>query len=479
VESVRPDSPFRRSLETALHHALHHLESLHARRVAPSANLEELRSRLAAPLAAEGLPAEQVVSELARAVDGGLLGSGGGRFFAWVVGGALPAAVAADWLTSAWDQNAVLYATSPAAAVVEEVTGGWLKDVLGLPEHASFTMATGAQMAHVTCLAAARHALLEQRGWDVEQHGLYGAPSIQILSSSERHGSLERAARLLGLGRAQMISLSTDTHGRLDPPAFEQALAGSGSAPAIVWLQAGDINNGAYDSFETIIPIAHRHRAWVHVDGAIGLWAAASPRLRHLVAGVEQADSWVTDGHKWLNVPFDCGYGFVAHPEAHRASMSLRAPYLTQQTEAREPMDWTPEWSRRSRGFSSYAALRQLGRNGIAEMVDRCCLHAHSLATRIARIPGAEMLWEPVINQGLVRFLDPRPGASPEDHDRRTDEVIAAIVATGEAFFAGTTWRGRRAMRISVCNWITSGDDIDRAVNAVFGVLASARAVAL
>ena len=276
-----------------------------------------------------------------------------------------------------------------------------------------------------------------------------------------------------------MISLTADAQGRLDPVAFDQALAGAGSAPAIAWLQAGDINTGAYDSFETIIPIAHRHRAWVHVDGAIGLWAAASPRLKHMLAGVEQADSWVTDGHKWLNVPFDCGYAFVAHPEAHRASMSLRAPYLTQQTEAREPMDWTPEWSRRARGFSTYAALRQLGRNGIVEMVDRCCLHAHSLATRIGQLPDAEMLWEPIINQGLVRFLDPRPGASQEDHDRRTDEVISTIIATGEAFFAGTTWRGRRAMRISVCNWITSAGDVDRAVNAVARVLASARAVAL
>jgi glutamate/tyrosine decarboxylase-like PLP-dependent enzyme len=475
---VSSDSPYRRPLEAALEHALDYFETLDQHPVVPSASLNELRRRLVRPLAAGGLAPEQVVSELAAAVDDGLLRSTGGRCFAWVIGGALPSAVAADWLTSAWDQCGVLYATSPAAAIIEEIAGAWLKDLLRLPECASFALATGAQMAHVTCLAAARHALLEQRGWDIEEQGLSGAPATRIYSSTERHGSLERAARLLGLGRARMTALATDAHGRLEPAALEEALARDAS-PTIVWLQAGDINNGAYDLFETIIPIAHRHSAWVHVDGAIGLWAAASPRLQHLVAGIEHADSWVTDGHKWLNVPFDCGYAFIAHPDAHRASMSLRAPYLTQQTEAREPMDWTPEWSRRSRSFATYAALRQLGRNGVAELIERCCRHAHALATRIGSLPGAEMLWEPVINQGLVRFFDPRPDASGEDHDRRTNEVIAAIAAAGEAFFAGTTWRGRRAMRISVSNWITSNADVDRSVNAVSQVLNSARAAAL
>ena len=472
------DSPFHQPLQTAFQLALDHFARLDQRPVAPTASLEDLRSRFDKTLSAEGLSASQVITELAREVEGGLLGSGGGRFFAWVIGGALPAAVAADWLTAAWDQCAVLYATSPAAAIIEEVVGAWLKEVLGLPADAGFTLATGAQMAHVTCLAAARHALLDRLGWDVEQQGLYGAPPIRIFSSSERHGSLERAARLLGLGRGLMIPLATDSSGRLEPAALENAL-GADSGPAIVWLQAGDINNGAYDLFEAVIPIAHRYGAWVHVDGAIGLWAAASPRLRYLIAGLGQADSWVTDGHKWLNVPFDCGYAFVAHPEAHRASMSLRAPYLTQQTAAREPMDWTPEWSRRARCFPTYAALRQLGRNGIAELVDRCCDHAHSLAARIGSLPGAEILWEPVINQGLLRFLDPRPGASEADHDRRTDEVVAAIIATGDAYFSTTTWHGRRAMRISVCNWMTSGEDVDRAVTAVARALRSARAAAL
>jgi len=238
-----------------------------------------------------------------------------------------------------------------------------------------------------------------------------------------------------------------------------------------VVLQAGDINIGAFDPFDQLIPLAKRYGAWVHIDGAFGLWAAASSEYRHLVNGIASADSWATDGHKWLNVPFDCGYAFVANPEAHRACMSQRAAYLTHAAEARDEIDWNPEWSRRARGFSTYAALRQLGRNGIADLVERCSEHASSLVTLIGTLPGAEILWQPVINQGLVRFLDARPDARDEDHDRRTDRMIAAIVATGEAFFGGTTWRGRRAMRVSVCNWQTSDEDVQRSARAVAKVL--------
>jgi glutamate/tyrosine decarboxylase-like PLP-dependent enzyme len=252
---------------------------------------------------------------------------------------------------------------------------------------------------------------------------------------------------------------------------LEQALAKHPDAPTIILTQAGEINTGAYDPFETIIPIARRYSAWVHVDGAIGLWAAASPDHRDLVRGVGQADSWATDGHKWLNVPYDCGYAFVADREAQRASMAHRASYLMHDANARDQMDWTPEWSRRARAFPTYAALRQLGRKGLAELVERCSRHAHSLVTQIGGLPGAQMLWEPEINQGLVRFLDPRPGATDPDHDRRTDEVVEAINATGEAVFGGTTWRGRRAMRVSVCNWQTSDEDVERVVEAVATVL--------
>jgi len=456
---------FREPLEIASSLAVFYLDQLDRLPVAPTASADELRSRLAKPLNDHGTPATQVIAELAADVEGGIMASAGGRFFGWVIGGVLPAALAADWLTSTWDQNAASYTAGPAAAIVEEVAGAWLKKILGLPVGAGFALVTGSQMAHSTCLAAARHAVLHKRGWDVEQRGLFGAPPIRLLSSSERHGTFERAVRFLGLGLQQVKYLPTDDQGRLREDDLEQALREDPESPAIVLLQAGDVNIGAYDAFETLIPIAKRYGAWVHVDGAFGLWAAASRQFRHLVKGVEAADSWVTDGHKWLNVPYDCGYAFVAHPDAQRASMSHRAPYVTYTGDARDQKDWTPEWSRRARGFSTYAAIRQLGRDGIAELVETCCRHAHSLVMRIGSLPGAEILWEPVINQGLVSFGD----------DRRTDELIAAIVATGQAFFGGTTWRGRRAMRVSVCNWQTSDKDVDRAVAAVECVLAARR----
>lgn len=327
-------------------------------------------------------------------------------------------------------------------------------------------------MAHVTCLAAARNAVLAKCGWDVEQKGLNSAPAIQIFSSDQRHATFERAVRLLGLGSSTVKYLRVDEQGRLLPEALEESLRASDPAtPKIVLLQAGDVNIGAYDPFETVIPIAKRHGAWVHVDGAFGLWAAASPRYHHFLKGIDKADSWATDGHKWLNVPFDCGYAFVADAEAHRASMSCRAAYITHDSDARDEMDWNPEWSRRSRGFPTYAALRQLGREGVKDMVECCCKHAHSLVMGIGGLPGAEVVWEPTINQGLVRFLDTKAGATEADHDQRTDEVIAAILKTGEAFFGGTTWRGRRAMRVSVSNWQTSVDDVERAVDATAGVL--------
>jgi glutamate/tyrosine decarboxylase-like PLP-dependent enzyme len=474
------DPDFRKTLDSAFTHAIEHLENLDQTSVAATADLGTLRERLNKPLAKEGVAPEQVLQELHADVAGGLLGSAGGRFFGWVIGGALPAAVGADWLTSVWQQNSALYACSPAAAVVEETVGAWLKEILGLPLQASFALVTGCQMAHVTCLAAARHALLRNSGWDVETQGMFGAPAIRILSSTERHGSFLRAVRLLGFGEAHVKLLPVDHEGRLVPEALEAELEKDKTAPTLVLLQAGDINIGAYDDFEQLIPIAKRYAAWVHVDGAFGLWAGASPRFRHLVKGIAEADSWATDGHKWLNVPFDSGFAFVADTEAHRASLSIRASYLTHAADARDQVDWNPEWSRRARGFPAYAALRQLGRDGIAELVERCCRHAHSLTTRIGALPGAEVLWEPTINQGLVRFLDPKfassfSGGLPRseaDHDLRTDEVIAAILKTGEAFFGGTTWRGRRAMRISVTNWRTTDADIDRVVNAVASVLA-------
>jgi glutamate/tyrosine decarboxylase-like PLP-dependent enzyme len=465
-------SPFDTTLSATLNHALSHLDSLDTSSVAATVDLATLRRRLDLPLNESSLDPTQVVSDLVSGVEGGILGSAGGRFFGWVIGGSLPAALAADWLTSTWDQNAGLYACGPAAAVVEETAGRWLKEILHLPATASFAFVTGCQMAHVTCLAAARHALLERRGWNVEHEGLAGSPAIRILTSSEKHGSTVRAVRLLGLGEKHVIDLPADSEGRLIPAALRDALESHPDAPTIVVLQAGDLNIGAYDDFATLIPIAHQHNAWVHIDGAFGLWAAASPNLRHFLAGADKADSWTTDGHKWLNVPYDSGYAFVADPAAHHAALSTRAVYLTHAADARDQIDWNPEFSRRGRGFATYAALRQLGRTGIADLIDRTCAHAHALVTGIGSLPGAEIVWEPRINQGLVRFLDPSPQATPEAHDRFTDRMIQKILSSGEAFFTGTTWRGRRAMRVSVCNWQTSKEDVDRICRSVSTILA-------
>ena len=462
-------------LERSLELALSYLQSLDAAPVAATTPLAELRHRLGRALPAEGVDPVTVVEELARDTEGGLLGSAGGRFYGWVIGAGLPAALGADWLTATWDQNAGLYACSPAAAVVEEVCGTWLKDVLGLPASASYSLVTGCQMAHVTCLAAARHAVLSRAGWDVNQDGLSGAPKVRVLTSTEVHGTTTRAAKLLGIGTANMVMLPSGASGQLETEALATALARDAGQPTIVVLQAGDVNCGAFDRFVELLPLAQRAGAWVHVDGAMGLWCNSVPELRHLLAGAELADSWATDGHKWLNVPYDCGYAFVAHPEHHRAAMEHHASYLVHADDVRDQLDWTPDHSRRARGFATYAALRELGRAGLCDLVARCCRHAHEIVTRIGALHDAAAVCIPQINQGLVRFHDPRPGATEEDHNRRTDEVMAAINATGEAFFTGTTWKGRRCMRVSVSSWRTTEDDVDRAVAAVDRVLTKFR----
>ena len=462
---------FAPPLERALRHALNYLDRLDQSSVAATADLPTLRRQLQKPLQDDGIAPERVIDELVRDVEGGILGSAGGRFFGWVIGGSLPSALAADWLTSAWDQNAGLYACAPAAGVIEEVAGAWLKDIFGLPTESSFAFITGTQMAHATCLAAARNALLARRGWNVEKQGLNGSPSIRILCSSVRHGTLDRAVRFLGLGEQNMIPLAIDEQGRILASSLKDTLAANSAHQIILALQAGDVNIGAFDPFETLIPLAKKYGAWVHIDGAFGLWAAASPRYRHLLNGAELADSWVTDGHKWLNVPYDSGYAFVKDRQAHRAALSHHAAYLTHDADARDELDWNPEHSRRARGIATYAAIRELGRNGIAGLVERCCQHAHSLVSRIGALPGAEALWIPTLNQGLLRFHSHKPRATESDHDARTDEVIQEIVASGEAFFSGTIWRGKHAMRVSVSNWMTSEADVDRVVKAVAQIL--------
>lgn len=460
-------------LERATAIALAYLTSLDSAPVGPTVPLAELRERLALPLEERGTDPLIVLEQLARATDGALLGSAGGRFFGWVIGGSLPSAIAADWLTTIWDQNAGLYACSPAAAVVEEVCGQWLKDLLRLPSTASFALVTGCQMAHVTCLAAARHAVLSRAGWDVNRDGLAGAPAIRVVTSQEVHGTCVRAVKLLGLGTAHVEVVPSDDSYRLSASALHAALERDRARPTIVVLQAGDVNCGVFDSFLELIPLAHRTGAWVHVDGAMGLWANAAPELRHLLRGAEMADSWATDGHKWLNVPYDCGYAFVAHPEHHRAGMEHRASYLVHASEVRDELDWTPEHSRRARGFATYAALRELGRQGINDLVVRCCQFAHELVTRIGELRGAQAIALPIINQGLVRFPSERPDAGEAEHDLRTDRVMAAINRSGEAFFSGTTFHGVRCMRVSVSNWRTTAHDIDRVLAAVRAALES------
>ncbi len=460
-------------LHQTTEHALAYLSGLRDAPVGTTVTLEQLRERLGRPLPATPHDPAEVIRQLVKDVDGGLIGNAGGRFFAWVIGGSVPAALAADWLTSTWDQNAGMYAVAPAAAVVEEVCGRWLLELLGLPNTASFALVTGCQMAHVTCLAAARNAVLTKHGWDVEQRGLCGAPRIRVVTGDQRHGTIERALRILGLGRDCIIDLPVDQHGQLRAAPLEKVLAAEPNAPTIVLLQAGDLNTGSFDPYPELIPVARRYGAWVHVDGAFGLWAATSPEHQRFTLGVEQADSWATDGHKWLNVPYDCGYAIVANREAHYRSMAHHANYLSHSAVARDQVDWNPEYSRRARGFATYAAIASLGRDGIANLVSGCCHYAHAIVLAASNLPGVEIKHVPHLNQGLLRFRDPKPNATEQDHDRRTEEITARIVASGEAMFACTTWRGLRCMRVSVCGWQTDATAVARTVLAIAAALAS------
>jgi glutamate/tyrosine decarboxylase-like PLP-dependent enzyme len=461
------------ALERAAKHALDFLATLDSAPVQPTATIEELRRRFCTPLPARGEDPVAVIDALVAAARDGILHTAGGRFYGWVIGAGLPASLGADWLTGTWDQNAGLYACGPAAAVVEEACGAWLKELLGVPAGASFALTTGCQMAHTTGLAAARYALLSRRGWDLNAKGLAGGPRLRILTSEAVHGTSVRSAKLLGIGSENVTIIPAAADYRLTPEALTAALAQEPDRPTIVILQGGDVNCGVFDPFETLIPIAKGAGAWVHIDGAMGLWAHASPKHRYLLAGADQADSWASDGHKWLNVPYDSGYAFVADPVVHRAALEHKASYLVYDDAARDQLDYTLEHSRRARGFSTWAALRELGRDGVAELVERCIRHADGIVRGIGALPNAEAVAHPIINQGLLRFKDPRPGATEADHDRRTDEVAAAINATGEAYFTNTTWRGMRCMRVSVSSWRTTEGDVARAVAAAKKVLAA------
>jgi glutamate/tyrosine decarboxylase-like PLP-dependent enzyme len=461
----------RRLLSDTAELAADYLEGLPERPVRPLVGVDELRASLGGPLPEAPADPGEVIEALAAAAEPGLVASPSGRYFGFVIGGALPAALAADWLTSTWDQNAGLYVCGPSAAVVEEVAGAWTAELLGLPEGVSFGFVTGCQMAHVTALAAARHSVLARVGWDVNERGLIGAPTIHVVVGSERHATVDRALRFLGLGTACIVPVPADSQGRMVPRALEEAIADL-DGPTIVCAQAGNVNTGSFDPLEEIVDIAHEAGAWLHIDGAFGLWAAVSPVLRHLVAGAERADSWATDAHKWLNVPYDSGLAFCAHPEAHQAAMSIRAGYLIHADAdgPRDELDWNPDFSRRGRGFPVYAAIRSIGRSGVAELIERCCALARRFGEALGAIPDIEVLNDVVLNQVLVRFLD-----EEGDHDARTSSVIRAIQNDGTCWLAGTSWHGLRAMRISVSNWATSSDDVDRSIEAILRAAADVR----
>ncbi|MCU1381772.1 MAG: aspartate aminotransferase family protein [Acidobacteria bacterium] len=452
------------ALARALDLARGYIASRAARPVRATATLGELRHALAGPLPEHPIDPTAVIDALARAVDPGLVTTTGPRYFGFVIGGALPATVAAEWLTAVWDQAATLYVMSPAAAVVEEIAGAWLIDLFGLPPHSSFGFVTGCHMANFTALCAARHELLRRAGWDVEADGLQGAPRLRVLVGAEVHVSVVAALRMLGIGSNQIVRVAADDQGRMRPDALAAALdAGAAETPTIICAQAGNVNSGAFDPLDAIADLAGGHQAWLHVDGAFGLWAAVSSTLTHHVRGLARVDSCATDAHKWLNVPYDSGLVFVAHPAAHRAAMSMSAAYLVRSPdEPREPMDWVPESSRRARGFAVYAALRSLGRSGVRDMIDRCCRLARRFADRLAQEPSIRILNDVVLNQVLVR-IEP----AGKDADAATRDALRIVQEEGVCWLGGSRWHDMDAMRISVSNWATTDDDVDRSADAI------------
>ncbi len=452
--------------------AARYLESLPERPVHATASIDDLRATLGGDLPADGEDPRAALERLVAAADTGLVATAGPRYFGFVIGGTLPQTIASQWLAAAWDQNAFAYVMSPAAAVAEEVAAGWLLEVLGLPSTSSVGFVTGATMANVTCLAGARHEVLARAGWDVEARGLYGGPEVGVIVGAEAHVTLFAALRLLGLGADRVTRVEADDQGRMRPDALAAVLAAA-EGPTIVCAQAGNVNSGAFDPFGAIADLAGRHHAWLHVDGAFGAWAAAAPGRRHLVAGLERADSWAVDGHKWLNVPQDTGYAIVAHPAAHLGATSIKAAYLQRAgDDHRDGGDWVPDSSRRARGFDTWVALRTLGRTGVADLVERCCRLARRMAERLAQEPGVVILNDVVLNQVLVGFP---VGDDAVAGDARTDAVVAAVQADGTCWLGGTRWHGQAAMRIAVSNWSTTEADIDRSAEAI---IRCARAVA-
>ncbi len=455
--------------------ATDYLDSLATRPVGRPVDLVALRAALGGPLPDGPTDPIEVVEGLATAAEPGLVGSAGPRYFGFVIGGGLPAALGADWLTSAWDQNAGLYVISPAAAVAEEVAGAWLVELLDLPSGTSVGFVTGATMANFTALAAARHGVLARAGWDVERLGLQGAPPVTVVTHGGTHVTVYASLQMLGLGREgdHVRRIAADDQGRMRPDALREALA-TIQGPTIVCAQAGNVNTGAFDPLDEIVPIAHEQGAWVHVDGAFGIWAAAVPSLRERMRGHTAADSWSTDAHKWLNVPYDSGLVFVRDAAAHHAAMTLGAEYYIETDGGeRDNYNWAPESSRRARGFAVLAALRSLGRSGLVDLVERDCAHARRFAERLAAGPRVSILNEIVLNQVLVRFEGSSSDPDGSAGDVRTRAVIAAVQRDGTCWLSGTTWAGRAAMRVSVSGWQTTAEDIERSAAAVLRCLAT------
>ncbi len=437
------------ALARAQAHASHWLESLPSRPVVPAASVEQVIDALGSDLPDQPTPAAEVLDLMATACEPGLTAIPSGRFFGFVMGGTHPAALGADWLTSAWDQNAGLRSVTPAASALEELAGAWLLDLLGLPSTAGVGFVTGGTMANFTCLAAARDEVLRRAGWDVAERGLPGSPGVRVLVGAERHDTIDLTLRYLGLGAPEVIA--ADDQGRIDVDALGAALADGDDRPTVVCVQSGNVHSGAHDRFGAVIKIAHEHQAWVHVDGAFGLWAATSPRLRATMSGYDDADSWATDAHKTLNVPYDCGVAVVRDSTALRAAMGMHGDYLIRSTSG-DPYETVPELSRRARATPVWAVLRALGRPGVTDLVEGLTAHARRFAEGIAAIPGAEVLNDVVFTQVCASFGD----------DAATEAVVRATLADGTAWTTGSRWRGRSVLRVSVSNWSTTTDDVER-----------------
>ena len=450
-----------RLFRSAADHAAGYRQSLPDRPVGASIDQAALVDAFSGPLPSAPSAPEQVLADLLAAAEPGLVASAGPRYFGFVIGGALPAATAADILAAGWDQNAHNAVTSPAAIAAETAAGTWLKELLGIPASASAGFVTGCQAANTAGLAAARHQVLADVGWDVERRGLVGAPPIRVIAGDERHGTIDRSLRLLGLGIDVVEPVPAGPNGAIDVGSLREVLRAGSPGPTIVCLQSGNVNTGACDELREACELVHRHGGWAHVDGAFGLWAAASPATRHLVDGLELADSWACDGHKWLNLPYDSAFAFCARPDVHAAAMSYAAAYLVGSGGAPAGADLTAESSRRARGFAAWAGLRELGRDGVTALVDRCCALALRFAEGLTSA-GFEVANDVVLNQVLVGFGD----------DARTDRVVAAVQADGTCWAGGTTWRGRRFMRISVSNATTTEADVDRAIAAIIRLAA-------